>query len=230
MPPQMEKIGPLECIRHGNPDASHAVVMFHGYGADAADLAPFASMMKLGDDIQWIFPNGIIEVPIGPGFYGRAWFSIDMAALEQAMMMGRHRDMSRARPEGLDHARAEAEACIKALNIPMERLVLGGFSQGAMLATDIALQQQQGPAGLLILSGTILDEDHWRALAKKRPSLPYYMSHGRQDPLLNPEDALRWHEYLQSVGWPGEFTLFGGGHEIPPAVQEKMAAFIRSVL
>ncbi len=225
---QMEKIGPLECIRHGNPKASHAVVLFHGYGADAGDLAPFGSMLSVGDDVQWIFPNGTIEVPIGPGFYGRAWFKIDMAALERAMMLGRHRDMTDMRPEGLTEARTATEECIKALGIPMDRIVLGGFSQGAMLATEVALHAKENPAGLLALSGTMLDSEQWQARAKSRPALPYYMSHGRQDPLLNPEDALRWHEYLQQVGWPGEFTLFGGGHEIPGVVQEKMASFIRS--
>lgn len=230
MRPQMEKIGPLDCIRRGNPAASHAVIMFHGYGADAADLASFASVMRLGDDVQWIFPNGVLEVPIGPGFYGRAWFPIDMAAIEQAMMQGRHRDMTTMRPPGLDSARADAEACVKALGIPMQRLVLGGFSQGAMLATDITLHQQQGPAGLLALSGTMLDAENWQARAKQRAAVPYYMSHGRQDQLLNPEDALRWHEFLQTQGWTGDFTLFAGGHEIPPVVQEKMAAFIRGTL
>ena len=54
------------------------------------------------------------------------------------------------------------------------RIVLGGFSQGAMVATDVALRLEEPPAALVVLSGTLLCQDEWRRRAVWR------FSHGDQ--------------------------------------------------
>ena len=70
------------------------------------------------------------------------------------------------------------------LKIPPARTVLGGFSQGSMVTTDVALRLSERPAGLCVFSGTLVAEDEWKVLAQKRGPLPVLQSHGTFDPIL----------------------------------------------
>src|SRR5437763_8486057 len=86
--------------------------------------------------------------------------------------------------------------------LPCSKLLLGGFSQGAMVTTDVALRLPERPAALAILSGTLLTEDVWRAKAKARAGLPIFQSHGRMDPILRFDAAERLRDLLTETGSP----------------------------
>lgn len=206
------------------------IVLCHGYGADASDLRPLADLMHLDDSTNWLFPNGILEVPIGPQFTGRAWFPIDMEALQLAMMRGEHRIFSTICPPGLDEARTALKAEIEKLGVPWSNIVLGGFSQGAMLATDLALSLDETPRGLVILSGVLVNADQWGPLLDKHPELKVIQSHGRMDPLLDFAEALKLHQLFEDRGIKNEFLPFEGGHEIPPAVLARVREFLKDAL
>lgn len=223
---QQQKLGTLDCVTYGQPDASHAVVLFHGYGADAQDLAPLAPMFKMARDTFWVFPNAPLIIPTSYATTGHAWFPIDMAELERLMMMGRYRDFSQRTPQGLDAAASAARSALEALKQPLTQVILGGFSQGAMLATELTLTLPEAPLGLMILSGTLLNETRWMDLAKARPKMPFIQSHGSEDPILDPALAQRLYEGLTNAGWSGEWLPFHGGHEIPQPVLQAMARFM----
>ena len=67
---------------------------------------------------------------------------------------------------------------------PGAKVVLGGFSQGAMLACDTALREGPKLAGLVVLSGTLVAEAEWAALFPTLRGTPVFQSHGTFDPLL----------------------------------------------
>jgi phospholipase/carboxylesterase len=97
----------------------------------------------------------------GPGFMdSRAWWLIDLEHIAAASQSpeGR-RALAQEIPEGLDTARRQLRATVEGVatrtELPIGRIVLGGFSQGSMLATDLALRLEEAPAGLLIFSGTL---------------------------------------------------------------------------
>jgi predicted esterase len=58
--------------------------------------------------------------------------------------------------QGLDEARKAVLAMVEQVQrdtgLPLSRLILAGFSQGAMLATDVALHLPESPAALCIFS------------------------------------------------------------------------------
>ena len=217
MHPNMLRLGPLDVLSMGRADAWITVVMFHGYGADAFDLLPLSQELTNGRRVRWLFPQGVLEVPLGFHMMGRAWFPIDIDALNQAMAQGGHRDFARERPPGMNEACMAARAMLDELNIPMGRIVLGGFSQGAMIATESALTGQDAPAGLVAFSGTLMDAPSWRRAAEKRSSVPYVQSHGRMDPILSFTAAESLNQLLRSAGLQGSWIPFDGGHEIPRA-------------
>ena len=68
--------------------------------------------------------------------------------------------------------------------IPVSRTLLGGFSQGSMVTTDVALRLSERPAALCVFSGTLVAQDEWQALAQKRGPLPVFQSHGCFDSVL----------------------------------------------
>jgi phospholipase/carboxylesterase len=109
-------------------------------------------------------------------------------------------------------------------------VVLGGFSQGAMVTTDLALRQDEAPAALVILSGTLLTEAEWRTRAPRRKGLSVLQSHGRQDPILPFDDAVALRELLQEAGLSVDFLPFDGPHSIPEEALDRLGALLLSLL
>ena len=107
-----------------------------------------------------------------------------------------------------------------------DQFVLGGFSQGSMLATDVALRMKSGPAALCILSGALVNETQWRDLASKHPPLTILQSHGRQDQLLMYPQATALKDLLADAGHDVEFVPHDGGHEIPPVVVHRLGGLL----
>lgn len=225
----LKKIGPLEALEVKGQPRMPVFVMFHGFGADAYDLSPLVNELKGAKGWNWYFPNGPLEVPVGPGFSGRAWFPIDIEALERAMREGKHRDMSGSRPAGLDRLKMMAHEFLTALGRPPEDIVLGGFSQGAMLATELCVSSTNNYRGLVILSGSLINQATWQALAPQHKGMRFFQSHGTHDALLSPAAAQKLHTMLTSAGWEGELHTFHGGHEIPGGVTRMLNEFLSSL-
>ena len=108
--------------------------------------------------------------------------------------------------------------------------MLGGFSQGAMLATDVALRLDEPPAGLVIFSGTLVNEAEWAARAPRRAGLGVLQSHGRQDPLLPFDNAVALRDLLAGAGLAVDFFAFDGGHALPPDALLRLGAFLAARL
>jgi phospholipase/carboxylesterase len=226
---ELEKLGPLEVLRvKGDPDAP-TVVIFHGYGASAFDLFPIHEVITTDQKFNWVFANGHLKVPIMPGYTGRAWFPIDMAALEEAMRTKSARNFADKDPEGMQVARDAANLMIQALGVPWDQIILGGFSQGAMLSTDLILRSEITPKGLMILSGALLNETLWSSLALKKSNLRFFQSHGEYDPVLGYANAKQLEKMLRNAGLLGEFIGFPGAHEIPQVVIQGISRYLNSL-
>lgn len=213
------------------------VILCHGFGAPGDDLVPLASELRRYDSTldaaRFVFPEAPIDLAQAgamPGLWGgsRAWWMIEVGRIMTLLQSGRAEEACAEVPEGLASARRKMLAVINALQIstqlPMSKIVLGGFSQGAMLATDTTLRLEEAPAALAIFSGTLIASEEWRRLAAKRKGLRVYQAHGRQDPLL-PYVAAEWlRDLLTECGLSVDFLGFEGQHTIVP---EQLRAFAR---
>jgi phospholipase/carboxylesterase len=211
-------------------DQAPTIIIMHGYGADHNDLAPLANILDPHGKGNWYFPNAPLEVPIGPHMTGRAWFPIDMAALELAMMAGTHRNMAGLTPEDLLKSADKITGLIQALDCPPSQLVIGGFSQGAMLACEVALHQSENVKGLVLLSATLISESRWQDAVKAHQNLAVFQSHGTNDPLLGYEQAESLKTMLGEGGCQVTFVPFTGAHEIPPVVMQRLHGFLEPLL
>jgi len=230
------RLGELDCyVVDALPEGASpelAVVLCHGYAAPATDLVSLAAELTglnpaLAGHVRFVFP----AAPIA-GVYGmpqaRAWFPVPPEILN-----GQMRDWSRIErevPEGLPEARRALMGLVSALSaatkLPYGRIVLGGFSQGSWVTTDVALRLEEAPAGLCILSGTLLCQDEWRRRAATRKGLPVLQGHGHYDDLLPFGQAERLRDLLTEAGLAVEFVPFDGPHTIDAGEMKHPAAFL----
>jgi phospholipase/carboxylesterase len=106
-------------------------------------------------------------------------------------------------------------------------LILGGFSQGAMLTCDVTLRGARKIDALVQLSGTWIAEDLWDPALPSRRDLPVLVSHGMQDPILPFAMAEKLRDKMTRAGLAVRWIPFQGGHEIPPPVLDGLAKLIR---
>jgi phospholipase/carboxylesterase len=213
---------------------STAVVLCHGYGAPGTDLAGLAQPLLTGPDakkIALIFPAAPLDLAKQgiPG--GRAWWPIDLDRLINRRTPEVLERFRRDCPEGLPEARDALIALLRDagrhFELAADRVILGGFSQGSMLATDVALRLKKPPAGLCILSGGLINEAEWQRLAQERGPLSILQSHGQYDSILPFSAGAALRDLLTSAGAKVDFYAFEGDHEIPFEVLHRLSHFVR---
>jgi len=233
---KVEELGGLKVRLTGGTDgrgggAGPVVVLLHGWGAPGDDLVPLGSEIDAPVGTRFVFPEAPLALQMGFG-ESRGWWALDIERRQREIAAGRARDLSREVPKGLAEARAKVLALLDDLEgrLGAKQIVLGGFSQGAMLACDVALHSGKPLAGLVMLSGTLLAADEWTPLMPKRKGLKVFQSHGSVDPLLPSFMAEQLRDLLAQAGLSVEWIGFRGGHEIPGIVLDKLGGFLRSVL
>jgi len=237
-----QRIAELDCVLVGSrrdvpPEL--VCILCHGFGAPGDDLVPlgFEFLQRepaLQDRVLFVFP----EAPHSLAAYGmpdgRAWWQIDMFKLQRAVQLGEFRDLRRDTPAGLMEVRkmlqAVTEQLLSDLELPASRMVLGGFSQGSMLTTDLALHLAEKPAGLVIYSGTLLSEEDWRARSQTCTGMSILQSHGRSDPLLPFTLAEELRDMFLQSGADVEFHAFPGMHTIPQVAMQATMRLLKSLL
>jgi phospholipase/carboxylesterase len=231
------KLGTLEARIAGGSDREGGgdgpvVVLLHGFGAPGDDLVSLWRTIAAPPGTRFVFPEAPIDLGAAYGG-GRAWWWIDMESLVRRRASGEKRDID-AVPEGLEAARRQVETMLDAVENELRpragQLVLGGFSQGAMLALDVALRSSRTLAGLVLLSCTHLAAREWAERMDARRGTPIFMSHGREDELLPFSVAEGLRDALLSHGIAVEWVAFRGGHGIAPEVLDGLGAFLRRLL
>lgn len=203
----------------GDADGA-SILLFHGFGADALDLLTLSSLTEKKPRPTWYFPTGPLEIPYSPTHVGHAWFPIDFEKLQSP------EKIAEAFPADLSKIRTLCTQLIAELTIDPSKLFIGGFSQGAVLATEILLHSFQKYAGLIILSGTLCNEPTWKKLAHNHAGTPFFQSHGEHDPLLSLDLARRLEKLLLDGGLKGKLHTFQGGHGIPDSIVLKLKEFL----
>ena len=223
MRPTLEVISGIECLSVKNDNAKNVVIIFHGYGANMHDLFPLIEMWNKAET-DFYFPNGVLELEMG-AYGGRAWFPIDMEKLQLAMMRGEHRNMDDDKPQNADAVLEKLETFVKEVSKNYEKVILGGFSQGAMCTSHLLMRVEK-LAGVILLSGNLV---YQQGLTKKG-HIPFYQSHGRQDPVLGYPGAERLTKKLNDLGYQGSLDSFSGGHEIPMQVVHNVSKFLDQLI
>lgn len=211
----------IEYLEFNQTKSSPCVLFFHGYGANAQDLSGFHTL-QLPVSCRWIFPNGFLKLGVSHNaFGGRAWFPLKMNGAN-----GRLYETDDSL-EYLDKHCQQLLTFIQSLHLDSNQVILGGFSQGAVIALNLALKMNPPPLALIMMSGTLFPADVlYNEKQRFSTSGSFFQCHGTVDPLLSHSEAGKAHEFLRSLNWKGDFVSFEGGHEIPHAILLQVQEFI----
>lgn len=216
------KIADIETLEVSGENKETGIILIHGYGASMHDLFPLWEMWHQ-EGFNWYFPNGVLPLP-GAYFGGRAWFSIDIAALEEAMRTGKLRDMKNTLPPEFDSTLLALQGYVEEIGKRHKKLIIGGFSQGAMCSSHLAMKEELQFDGLILMSGALIAEERF---PQKASAISFYQSHGDQDQILSIAGARELNEKLQSLGLEGRLHEFRGGHEIPTSVLHGVKDYLK---
>ncbi len=208
----------LEALEiHVDEGAGPLVVFLHGYGSAPETFLGLAERTDLPAGTGFVLPRAPLPIPDHDA--GTMWWPLP----------AHFADIGRGPMPGAADARASVARLLdRAQGSYRDRpLVLGGFSQGAMVALDLALHDPRPIAGLVLMSGTMIDEPDTLARLDARRGLRVYASHGRLDSVLAYGGDLRLVDAMRDHGLDVHFTSFEGDHEVTPEVSTEVAAFIR---
>lgn len=226
MQEQLQTFAGLETVVVGPPQvAKMAVVLLHGYDMKAEDLAPFVHSMKAS--ALFLLPRGPMETPGG----NRAWWHIDQQAKARALMTG-PRDLADEYPAGAEAARGQLTEFMSEIGrrYQPQRLVVGGFSQGGMLACDFTLEGSVAIDGLVLLSASRIRSQQWQTRSARLAGLPVLVSHGRMDDDLAFAAGERLRDFAVAAGARVIWVPTEAGHQIPLIVWREFKRFIHALL
>jgi phospholipase/carboxylesterase len=147
-------------------DAAGALVLLHGRGADEHDLYPLLDYLDPERRLAGYTPRAPLSLPPG----GAHWYIVERVGHP-------HR-------ETFDTAYALLEEWLATLPFPAERVVLGGFSQGAVMAYSLGLGRGRPRlAALTAFSGFIPKVESWEPDLES-PLPPIAIGHGIYDAVI----------------------------------------------
>lgn len=208
----------LHCVYEPQGEGPHPTILaLHGRGANAMDLLGLAPHL-CGGAFRVICPQAPLEVAVGPGMMGYAWFpmstggDIDTAAFLSAR----------------DRLRTFVDQCAGRYPLGGRKLVLLGFSQGGGMAYSLGLSEPDRFAGMCVLSSW-LREGTLSALgvADRVDSLPTLVHHGRRDELIELERAKHSITLLKKLHVPVDYTEYDMGHEITSQSLADLSAWLQ---
>ena len=195
----------LPVVPSGKPDDAELplVIVLHGRGADAHDLADIAPLID--DGYRFLFPNAPKKFEPYPGMaFGFTWFNGWPAELDSLIA---------SRELLLDFI----DAAVEQYPTPPGKIVLAGFSQGGLMSIDAGFRTKQKIAGIVVMSGAVYEED----LPTFNGDIPVLVEHGVNDEVLPVQLAHRTRRILESNGVDVEYHEFPMGHQV---TQESLAA------
>jgi phospholipase/carboxylesterase len=209
-------------------DGATPFVLIHGYGSTPQEWLPFTATIVLPADNRFVFPEApeTTTPPDGPAG-GRAWWRIDLAKYRRAS--DQLPDLSAYNPPQLAASAARIRRLLHELAPERGAApthAIGGFSQGAMIAAEIAFASDEPIDTLVLLSPTLVDESRWRTAMAKRRGLKVFVSHGRQDVILPFDVTERMQREMRDAGMVVTWLPFDGGHETPAEVVTALNGFL----
>lgn len=204
-------------LREASGEPEGALVLFHGRGTSEHDLFPLLEALDPERRLVGLTPRAPLSLPPG----GAHWYVVrevgypDRATFEPSFAQ----------------AAGFVDALPSALGVPIERTILGGFSQGAVMAHALTLGRgRPRPAGTVALSGFIPSVPGFELDLVGAEGLPVTITHGELDPIIDVRFGRDARDRLVEAGARVSYSEAPIGHEIDPGWLPQLAAWIGEVL
>ncbi|KAM9959488.1 hypothetical protein ACTFIR_000565 [Dictyostelium discoideum] len=206
---------------------SATVIFSHGLGDSGAGWIDVMEEIQSRNNghIRFICPNAPVQaVTLNGGFKMPSWYDI------KSLSSRGDED-----PAQVDESKNIIETIIKhemeEEKIPAERIIIGGFSQGAALSLYTFYSQTETKlGGCIALSGYLPLATKFVAISLNKEQ-PLLMIHGDCDQVVRHQWGKLSFDHLKTQGINGEFiTLQGLGHHSSPEEIDSMTKFISKTL
>lgn len=192
------------------------VIMFHGVGSSPKSLQPLATYLhRQCGDLAISIPTGFSKSPLNPkGFH---WFSIADISEEN-----RQARVDTVMPAFDQLIRREAAS----FGVPLDKVVLLGFSQGTIMSLEWFKQTRDRVAGIIAIAGRFAE------LPEQQPfcDIPVCLIHGEQDEVSDPDHAQQSYNSLLKMGIRVELNLIADApHRVTADMQPLVYDFIQRV-
>jgi phospholipase/carboxylesterase len=204
-------------LRPSGGEPSGALVLLHGRGTSERDLAPLLDELDPDRRLVGVTPRAPLSLPPG----GAHWYKV--------------RSVGYPGPETflptLERLAGWFDALPDAIGVPVERTVLGGFSQGAVMAYALGLGEgRPRPAAVIALSGFIPSVDGFALDLEAIDGYPVAIGHGRFDPIIEAGFGRSAHERLADAGADVLWRESPVGHTLDPEFLPELREFVRAAV
>ena len=179
-----EPEAPLAALwREPAGEPAGALVLLHGRGADERDLFPLLDLLDPERRLLGVTPGGPHHLPPG----GRHWYALGGIPTPD--------------PATFAATAPRLAAFLDGLPVPMDRVVLGGFSQGTVMSYAMSLAPgRPRPAGLVAMSGFLPRVADWPLEPERLRGVPVGIAHGSLDPVIPAQFAAEAEATLTAAG------------------------------
>ncbi|MCV2483590.1 alpha/beta hydrolase-fold protein [Flavobacterium sp. SH_e] len=186
-------------IKTANPPL---VILLHGVGGNEQNLFSFAPE----------FPENFVVVSArGPLTFGPnsfAWFQVDFSTGKPQINAEQAENSRLMLIDFITDLKSE-------INFNSEEVYLMGFSQGGIMSYSVALTAPEKVKGIAVMSGRLLPEiKPFMADEKRLEKLKIFISHGKQDAVLNYQYALDAFDFLKTKNLNPHFHSYEEGHTV----------------
>ncbi len=192
------------------------IVLLHGYGANEEDLFNLSN----------IFPKNYVLVcpraPISLGNDGYKWMS---TASEQNNI----NEIEVQSEKSMQQILALLQTIKTTYKLNDLPLIIGGFSQGAMMSNYIFAHSPTSINGVISLSGKLLPSLTTRALNSTHKLIPYFLVHGKNDAVIPFAEGEKVNAWLAKYKIKPTFFTPVMGHEITDAVILKLQEWLQKL-
>ena len=199
-------------LRPAAGDPAGALVLFHGRGTSEHDLHPLLDALDPERRLLGATPRGPLVLPPG----GAHWYVV--------------REIGYPDPEtftaSYELASGWLDALAEATGIPPERTVIGGFSQGAVMAWALGLGRgRPRPAGIAALSGFVPTVEGFE-LDLSPPLPPVAVGHGTFDPVISVEWSRQAQQLLEDAGAEVLYRESPMPHSVDPSFLDELQPWV----
>ncbi len=208
-------MGLIERVRPAAGEPAGALVLLHGRGADEHDLFPLLDGLDPERRLVGATPRGPLSLPPG----GAHWYELGGIGTPERETFS------------VSYAAASAwlEGFLSEHEVGYDRVVLGGFSQGGVMAYSLALGSGPRPAAIVAFSSFVPTVEGFE-LDLSPPLPPVAIGHGTLDPVIEVEWGRRARALLENAGAEVLYRETPMFHQIDPEFVREIAGWLSLIL